>query len=128
MAKANEEFELSAKTIRQVRRLVRETGKPGGRVIGEAVELYDKGRAAVEGEGLDEAEELSPELHDLFKGIMKHIGRKASKKMTPDERLARAKAGAKGRAEALTAEERKAQAKKAAVARWGKSSKARDAD
>ncbi len=68
MAKANEEFELSAKTIRQVRRLVRETGKPGGRVIGEAVELYDKGRAAVQGDGLDETEELSPELHDLFKG------------------------------------------------------------
>ena len=57
MAKANEEFELSAKTIRQVRRLVRETGKPGGRVIGEAVELYDKGRAAVQGDGLDETEE-----------------------------------------------------------------------
>src|SRR5271165_5926457 len=127
MAKANEEFELSAKTIRQVRRLARETGKPSGRVIGEAVELYDKGRAAVQGEGLDETEELSPELHDLFKGIMKRIGRQAARKMTPDERTARAKAGAKGRAAALTAAERKAQATKAAAARWGKN-EAQDAD
>ena len=128
MAKGNDEFELSAKTIRQVRRLARETGKPGGRVIGEAVEFYDKGRAAMQDEGLDETETLSPELHDLFKGIMKHIGRQAARKMTVDERSARAKAGAKGRAASLTAAERKSQAKKAAAARWGKSSATQDAD
>jgi hypothetical protein len=85
--------------------------------VQKAIELYEKQLAR----DRNQLAKLvaDPEKRALYSEMMSAIASHAAKQLSPEELSARGRAGGQARKESTTPEQREAQARKAAQARWG---------
>lgn len=117
--------DLPGRVLKSIEKLSKQTGESAAAIVEKGVELYRRSVRKAE-PGLNSAEDdldairRDPTKGPIFEEIMKAIRGRSAASMTPEQRTARAQAGAASRFANMTAEEKKELAKKAAKKRWMK--------
>jgi hypothetical protein len=111
---------------RKVEKLARETGQTVERVVAASIDLYEQRvtKKDLKRESVSDLQSFlnKPKNKEIYSKIMRLLALQRSEALSSDERKSIASKAAKARSDRMTPEAKKARASKAAQARWNKKS------